>query len=657
LNYITERSKKILFKIASEGKCTIRDIKNSIGVSERTIYSDLKEIEKFLENYDITLIKKPRVGVWIEGDEKVILNMSMDIIKEKIDHDGVYRDYKHCILFELFNTNDYITINDLADKIFASRSVVENKLAEIKKFLEKNNLVLEKKPSRGIRVVGDEKSIRFAIVELFKSDNNNLIVEYGNKNEADIINNNLRNDIKDVFISIDVNAVIEMVDEIAKLDEVCFTDVSYNSLVINLIVTIERIKLGKFIYFDLNTINKLKTEREYNLANIIVNMISNRFNISFIEEEVCYITILLLSSRIQKKVLDVNKRINSSFDNVVSLCDRGIKEAEKVVNIKFEDDPFLRQELYIHIKAMINRILYGINIENPFTVKIKTEYCISFEAALVFKNLIYQEYGLRLSIDEIAYIALHFQVSIEKFKRESKKIRVAIVCSVGLGNLSLIAMQINRLIPDLEITHKLSVIDLIDRKLDADFIISTVPIFKSSIPVLQIEPFISSQDIIKIRQMMEKTKVNTVLIQKKNFFKSLINKSWIFPKVKGLNQEEILKMLTNKLTDKNVVNEKFLNSLLVREKLESTAFSNVAMPHGDPDHVKKTAIVICTLDKEILWGDRYVDIIFLIALSKDNYKNLQTIFEYFYYLIEDRELISKLKNATTSNEIYKIIMN
>lgn len=657
MNYITERSKKILLKIASEGKCTIRDIRSSVGVSERTIHSDLKEIEKFLEDYNVTLIKKPRVGVWIEGDEEVILNMSMDIIKGKSDPNEVYKDYKHCILFELLNVNHYMTINDLADKIFASRSLVENKLGEVKEFLARNNLVLEKKPSKGIRVVGDEKSIRFAIVELIKNDNNNLIVEYGNKDEADIINNSLRNDIKNIFISIDIKEVIDIVDKITKLDGVYFTDVSYSSLVINLIVTIERIQLGKFIDFDLDTINKLKTESEYNLANIIANMISDRFNISLLQEEICYITVLLLSSRIQKKVLDINQRINSSFEKVLSLCDRGIKEASKVVNINFENDSFLREELYIHIKAMINRISYGINIENPFTMKIKTEYCTSFEAALVFKDLIYQEYGLSLSINEISYIALHFQVSIEKFKRDLKKIRVAIVCSVGVGNLSLIAMQINRLIPELEIVYKLSVIELIDRDLDVDFIISTVPIFKSSIPALQIEPFISSQDIIKIRQMMESTKVNTNLIQKKSFFKSIINKSWIFPKIKGLNQEEVLRNITNKLKDKNIVNEKFLNSLLTREKLESTAFSNVAMPHGNPEYVKKTTIVICTLDKEILWGDKYVDIIFLVALSKDNYKDLQTIFEYFYYLIEDRELISKIKKATTFNEIYKIIIN
>lgn len=657
LNYITERSKKILFKIASDGKCTIKDIKNYIGVSERTIYSDLQEIEKFVEKYNVKLIRKPRIGIWIEGKNNEISEILTDIIKENIQPDELYKDRKSHILFELFNTSKYITINDLADRIFVSRGIVENELIEIRSFLEKNNLILEKKPSKGVRVVGDEKCIRLAIVELFSNNKNNLIVEYGDENNADIINNNLSNDVKDIFISIDIKAVIDIVDELVKLNELYFTDTSYNSLVINLIVAIERIKLGNFISFDLNIINKLKSESEYKLANRVSELINSKFKIGLFEEEICYITVLLLSLRVQKKIIDLNeKNIDKSFNEFIELCDNGIKEASKVVNINFENDTYLKEELYIHIKAMINRLTYGINVENYFTTKIKTEYCTAFEAALVFKKLINKEYRLDLSVDEIAYIALHFQVSIEKIRSEIKRTRIAIVCSIGVGNAHLIAMKINRLIPELEIVNTLSVIDLIDRKLDVDFILSTVPIFKSTIPVVEIKPFIAAEDIVKIREATYKVNNSIRLNEKKNFFKSLISKSWIFPNLKGLNQKEILKKITEKLEKDNMVNEGYLQSLLLREELESTAFLQVAIPHANPDYVKKSIISICTLEEKIQWGDQYVDIIFLLTLSKNDYSKLQKIFEYFYYLIEDRELILRIKNATSSKEIYNIII-
>ncbi len=62
-----ERSTKILsILLDQEEAITIKDLAKEFEVSARTIRSDLKKLEDVLNNDEIKLIKKPRVGVWLE---------------------------------------------------------------------------------------------------------------------------------------------------------------------------------------------------------------------------------------------------------------------------------------------------------------------------------------------------------------------------------------------------------------------------------------------------------------------------------------------------------------------------------------------------------------------------------------------------------------
>ena len=70
------------------------------------------------------------------------------------------------ILMRLLDLNDYITIQDLADEIYVSKSTINRDLTFIEKWLNTEGLKLIKKPNKGLKVCGSEKNMRSAIASL-----------------------------------------------------------------------------------------------------------------------------------------------------------------------------------------------------------------------------------------------------------------------------------------------------------------------------------------------------------------------------------------------------------------------------------------------------------------------------------------------------------
>ena len=105
----------------------------------------------------------------------------------------------------------------------------------------------------------------------------------------------------------------------------------------------------------------------------------------------------------------------------------------------------------------------------------------------------------------------------------------------------------------------------------ADIIISTVPINHDiNIPILYVSPILSQNNINMIQRYIDLKPLDN----KEQLIKMLeLNKDFN-------NKEDVLNYLNEYLTDKNLIEEGFLQSIIEREKYASTAYGNlVAIPH------------------------------------------------------------------------------
>ena len=97
------------------------------------------------------------------------------------NYKGFISDRIAYILDSLLSNDGYIKIDELGDELFISRSSVVRDLKEVRNQLARFNLTIYSKPSFGIKVVGLEKDIRNAVVEL--KYNNDLSLEIINEFE------------------------------------------------------------------------------------------------------------------------------------------------------------------------------------------------------------------------------------------------------------------------------------------------------------------------------------------------------------------------------------------------------------------------------------------------------------------------------------------
>ncbi|WP_339076523.1 helix-turn-helix domain-containing protein [Clostridioides difficile] len=70
---IQNREIKIIKFLLKEGHTTVKAIADDLDVSEKTVSKSLKEVEAVLKKIGLSLIRKPKIGVYIDGDLKKIL--------------------------------------------------------------------------------------------------------------------------------------------------------------------------------------------------------------------------------------------------------------------------------------------------------------------------------------------------------------------------------------------------------------------------------------------------------------------------------------------------------------------------------------------------------------------------------------------------------
>ena len=78
--------------------------------------------------------------------------------------------------------------------------------------------------------------------------------------------------------------------------------------------------------------------------------------------------------------------------------------------------------------------------------------------------------------------------------------------------------------------------------------------------------------------------------------------------------------MTAWLEEKGYCSSGLYQSALRREQLTSTSIgSSIAFPHGDPEYVNESLVVLMTLEKPTLWdGEEMADIIFFAAFNMNS---------------------------------------
>jgi len=470
-----ERILQILELLSEKQYITAKSLAKDLEVSDKTIRNDIKQLKEIGVNYGFSVDSKAGYGYkLIVNNRKCLKIFTDEYSSPKLLITNNNRvEY---IIMEILISEKKLSFNDLMDSIYVSTSTMYNVLDEAKHFLKKYSCQIKNSTS-GYLIIGHEYNIRRCISDILIRTNLNIYYRF------------LKNDTA-------VNNIIEELKSILNKHGIHLTEFRSYNFLIYLFVSVYRNQQFKqlpFTRFPALDTHLAVSEVIQELSDYLKNYWQIDF--SFIEQVALTYQLIGIKNSSEFEINLSTKSLEEDSDN---LTDEIITTIDKKFNTNFGIDKKLISDLRQHLIPMIIRAKFFITIDNPLLETIKSEYAIAFDMARSSRVIFKKKYDRTISDDEISYIALIIQLSLE---RNRKKYNVAIIYQPSSGIDYILRYKFNeyfnRHIKNLKF-YKLSEIDSADFK-KIDYIFSTVDLKKTlNLSPILINPVLTSDDITTI---------------------------------------------------------------------------------------------------------------------------------------------------------------
>ena len=204
------------------------------------------------------------------------------------------------------------------------------------------------------------------------------------------------------------------------------SDLSLNNLTFHIYIAIRRILDGKVISLGKETEQQMENDSDLVMTEAIIQDIEKEFDVKFPDSEVYYVLMHLSS----KKIIWLNngQQSNSVVDeDTFEIVLAMLEAVNETFRIDLRYDFELATLLSLHVIPFKVRLQNHIASYNPLANQIREHFVLAYSMATVACGVLKKMYNRCICKDEIAYIALHFNVALEK-KREKQTKEKSINC-------------------------------------------------------------------------------------------------------------------------------------------------------------------------------------------------------------------------------------
>src|SRR5699024_6079859 len=237
----------------------------------------------------------------------------------------------------------------------------------------------------------------------------------------------------------------------------------------------------------------------FEIAAILQQEIEQTFNLRLPVSETGYIALHLLGARQSFN----EKTVEFEEDDVLkSTIIYFLRNITQQIGVTIDKDKELIQGLLVHLRPAIYRMKYGFRNDNPLLGEINDRYPDIIYAIEANIHLLEDTFEVTFSKDEVAFIAIHVGSSIER-KNISRNtdLNIVLICGSGIGTSQLLKTRIESYYPELNIIEVLSLSKLEPsyfERHDLDLIISTIQMEEQPVKMINVSPFLDSNDRSKL---------------------------------------------------------------------------------------------------------------------------------------------------------------
>ncbi|MDU4694335.1 MAG: BglG family transcription antiterminator [Paenibacillus sp.] len=644
---MNNRQKDLIHMLLTETRphLVIRDIALHFGCSEKTIRNDLDEIDRYLtQSSNARLVRKPGLGVTLDISKSDKAAIAIELRNSAKHKDQETEEERLiAVAYQLLMETKPVTIQELADKHYISKTVIKKDLDTLREWLDKRDLTVVSKQKVGVLIEGMERDKRAALSRLSQ-----LTGEAG------------QSFIKDRFAPHELDMVTRELKQLELDAQLAFTDEAFDNLLIHTLLMVRRTKLQQPISFSEQEKIFVRGKQEFRWTGTFIRKLERLFAVRFPEDEAAYLTAHILGGKIRSKA-----RIETADPGAASTTDtaeaRGMAETlvrkmSALTWVDFSKDEVLMEGLRIHLYSTINRLSYGLPVSNPMLQDIKKMYPYMFDIVIDATRELSTGYPFAFPEEEAAYLTLHFQAAVERLSQpaEDRK-RIVTVCHMGVGMSHILRSKLERKFPELQVLDSVRVADLPGylSHHSVEFIISTVPLEHVTHPSITVSPLLEPGEVQKIANFIGKLDQESGQAEHAGSILSLYTQpSLVFPRLAIGHRFELIELMANELAKQGYVETNYAHQALLRERISSTTIGGgIAIPHGDPKLIRTSRIAVATLQEPLEWQEEKVSVVFMLALAPQEQEMTKKLFQRLSLLSEQPSTVERLVKAQTPEEL------
>ncbi|VHY46573.1 transcription antiterminator [Clostridioides difficile] len=610
---------------------------NYLNVSTRSIRKYVNEINS---NGEFILSSKKGYKVNLNNNCQTKIDSSENISPD---------NRLNLILKELIVNSNGINIFDLSEELFVSPATIEGDIVKANKFIGSYNLKI-KQSKFLLKLVGNESAKRKLMSSIiFKETGSDFLSLF---------------DVQKIYREYNLTKLKENIIYILKKYNLFINEYAINNILLHLMITIDRIKKNNYIE-SVEVVNYIDNNIDINIAKDISNFLESEYNITLTSAELYYLVFQLTN---KTTVLNYNQMDTKSLSNYidehfVKLTKKIIKNVYDLYLIDLSDEEFV-VKFTLHVKNLISRAKNNQVLRNQIPQKLKDSYPLIYDISVYICNQIQTLENVDIDEDEISYISLH----VGSFFDRQKLLEYKVLCALITPNYYDLQFKIvrdleKRFNESIEIIQIFSDTHNLDFDNKVDMVITTLPISdRCPIPFVYVNPYLNRKDYDNIQSKFIQIKDRKSILTVQNHLEMYFSESLFMKNIYLDSAKDYIKFMGNILCKNKYVKPNYIDDVLIREKMSSTAFNNnVAIPHSMKMDALKTGVCLIVNDKPVKWGEEKVQIIAMIPINEKEKEKFNYIFESFIEILSEWNNIKELTKADNyssfMNRIAYLIQN
>lgn len=596
-------------------------------VSLRTIQNDIKQIKNELAGTACLEFQSvaPKGSRILVKDLSAFAALKDSLYQQFTNTSMNYQNERiNQILLLLLNQHRAMSMYDIENTIYVSRSTLFNDLKRVADVLAKYNLELLRSSNK-VMVDGSEVNKRMCL-----SEENLLIANasaiFAGRNDSDPMMK-----IKDILVETFVSFKHTV------------SEVELNNAIVLLYVALRRMEDWFFITpTDLEITEDLYPERQ--MAEAIFKRLSETFFVRVPQEEIDYFALYMKGQGNYTTASVISKEVD---DFVLS----ALGEIRNAFGIDLTNDLNLRIALALHCTPLIVRMKYDMQLKNHLVDYIRQTFPQGFDLATYFASCLQKSYHKKVMDEEIAFIAIHLYNALIEQQKNIGTNRLLVISSLRRSENILLRQTLLGWFSD-QITELAFVTpaemneDLLDKY--TVFVTTEKGKYYDMGLALYISQFPEQQDYLNLKLAMDGFKSMDDIVQ-------IFHRDLFCSSSQG-DRDTMLETLCQKASDFFHL-EGLHEAVLEREQLGSTFFGNgIAAPHPISPVSSETFVSIGISTQSMEWDvdHNMVHLVILVSIGKNNPKAFQ-LWNYLSKIFADRHFVERLLPNPSYENFIKLL--